>query len=73
MQFDPAELTVKRGTRVVWINKDLFAHTATATAKSFDSGNIEVDASWSYVASEPGDYAYVCTLHPTMKGRLIVQ
>ena len=71
MQFDPAELVVKRGTRVVWINKDLFAHTATA--KSFDSGNIEPDASWSYVASQPGDYAYLCAFHPTMKGRLVVR
>lgn len=73
MQFDPPELIVKPGSRVVWINKDLFAHTATATAKTFDSGSIEVDASWSYVANQPGDYAYVCAFHPTMKGRLIVR
>ena len=73
MQFAPAELIVKRGSRVVWINKDLFAHAATASTKTFDSGNIEVDASWSYVANQPGDYAYLCALHPAMKGRLIVR
>lgn len=71
MQFEPAELIVKRGSRVVWINKDLFPHTATA--KTFDSGSIEANASWSYVASEPGDHAYLCAFHPTMKGRLIVR
>lgn len=73
MRFDPADLTVKRGDRVVWINKDLFAHTATAAGKAFDSGDIEANASWSYVTSAAGDYAYVCTFHPTMKGRLSVQ
>ena len=73
MQFDPAELIVKRGSRVVWVNEDLFPHTATATAKRFDSGSIEAGASWGYVASQPGDYAYLCALHPTMKGRLIVR
>lgn len=73
MKFDPAVLIVKRGSRVVWINKDLFAHTATATEKTFDSGTIEVDASWSYMVSQPGDYAYFCAFHPTMKGRLIVR
>lgn len=73
MQFDPVELIVKRGSRVMWINQDLFAHTATDSGKTFDSGNIDADESWSYVAGEPGDYAYLCAFHPTMKGRLIVQ
>jgi plastocyanin len=71
MQFEPAELSVKRGSRIVWVNKDFFPHTATASA--FDSGSIKSDASWTYVADEPGAYAYICTLHPMMKGRLVVQ
>ncbi len=73
VQFNPQELTVQRGDRVVWVNKDLFPHTATASAKSFDSGNIAPKASWTYVARSPGEYAYSCTFHPTMKGKLIVQ
>jgi plastocyanin len=71
MRFDPMELTVKRGTRIIWRNQDLFPHTATA--KSFDSGSIDANKSWTYVADKPGDYAYWCAFHPTMKGRLIVQ
>lgn len=71
MQFNPAQLTVNRGTRIVWKNRDLFPHTATG--KHFDSGTIEADKSWTYVANEPGDFAYLCSFHPTMKGRLIVR
>ena len=71
MQFEPAELIVERGSRIVWVNKDFFPHTATAS--NFDSGSIKANASWSYVANEGGTYAYICALHPMMKGRLIVQ
>ena len=73
MQFNPQELTVHRGDRIVWVNKDLFPHTATAAGKTFNSGSIAANASWSYVAVRRGDYAYGCTFHPTMKARLIVQ
>jgi plastocyanin len=72
MQFSPQTLTVKRGDRVVWVNKDLVPHTATA-AKVFDSRSMPPKASWSYVARKPGRYNYVCTLHPTMKGTLVVE
>ena len=65
-------LTVKRGERVVWTNKDLVPHTATA-AKVFDSRSVAPNASWSYVARKPGRYDYVCTLHPTMKATLVVE
>lgn len=73
MQFEPAELVVKRGSRIVWVNRDLFPHTATAADKTFDSGTIAADASWTYAATQPGTHAYVCSLHPTMKGKLTVQ
>ena len=72
MQFNPPQLTVHRGDRIVWVNKDLFPHTVTS-GKVFDSGSIAVDASWSYVANKTGVYAYSCTFHPTMKGRITVQ
>ena len=73
MQFDPAELSVKRGERVVWVNKDLFPHTVTADGKAFDSGDIAAGESWTYIATAPGSYAYTCTYHPSMKGTLSVK
>lgn len=71
-RFVPETITVEKGDRVVWVNKDPFPHTATAE-RAFDSGNVAPGASWSYVARESGEFAYVCTLHPGMKGRLVVQ
>ena len=72
MAYRPAELVVKPGDTVVWSNKDPFPHTVTAPG-AFDSGSIAAGASWKHVAQRNGNHAYVCTLHPTMKGSLSVQ
>jgi len=73
LQFSPAQLTVHRGERIVWVNKDLFPHTVTADAKAFDSGSIAANTSWRYLAAKSGSFPYSCTFHPTMKGQITVQ
>jgi plastocyanin len=65
MRFEPADLTVHPGDTVVWMNKDLFAHTATAEG-GFDSRQIDPGGSWRLTLQTPGDVPYVCSLHPTM-------
>jgi plastocyanin len=73
LQFHPAVLVVHRGDRIVWLNRDLFPHTVTATAKAFDSGSIPAGGTWKYRARRSGEYDYGCTFHPTMKATLIVR
>lgn len=72
MQFAPAAVTVKRGDTVVWVNRDLVPHTATARG-AFDSGAIAAGKSWKMTATAEGRYQYVCTLHPTMKASLVIE
>jgi plastocyanin len=72
VQFAPATLKVKRGDTVVWTNRDPFPHTATA-AGVFDSKSIAEGKSWRWRADRAGTIAYVCSLHPTMKGTLEVE
>src|SRR4051812_25691687 len=55
-RFIPETLTVKRGDRVVWVNKDPFPHTATA-ARTFDSKSIAAGQSWTYVPHRSGQIA----------------
>jgi plastocyanin len=64
MQFQPATLTVRLGDSIVWVNKDLFPHTATAAG--FDSAQIAPGGSWKYRTRKKGEMAYACSLHPTM-------
>jgi plastocyanin len=71
-RFTPSTLTVRAGDSIVWVNKDLFPHTATSAAH-FDSNAIAPEQSWTYKASAKGDFAYVCAYHPTMKATLRVE
>ena len=71
--YDPEELTVNAGDTVIWVNKDLVAHTATSQAGRFDSGAIMPGKSWKYKVNRTGDFAYTCTYHPTMKATLRVK
>ena len=72
-RFVPETLTVHRGDRVVWVNKDPFPHTVTGRSGGFDSHSIAPDAAWRYVAGKAGTFPYVCTFHPTMTGTLVVK
>ena len=73
MRYNPQTLTVRRGDRITWINDDLVPHTVTATAGKFDSHLIQPGNSWTYLARKAGEYDYKCTLHVTMKGKVLVR
>ena len=74
MQFSPAVVEVRAGDTITWSNKDPFPHTATSEKKKgFDSGEIKPGRTWKMTATKRGEFPYVCTLHPTMKGRLVVK
>jgi plastocyanin len=71
-KFSPAEIEVKAGDTVIWVNKDILAHTATSTSGGFDSKVIDPGKTWKFVARKKGDFPYLCSFHP-MKGRLKVR
>jgi plastocyanin len=73
MRFQPEMLTVERGDTIVWVNKDIVPHTATSTSGGFDSKDIQVEESWKFTIRKMGDFAYICTFHPTMKAMLRVE
>lgn len=68
--YVPPEVTVPVGTEVTWTNRDPTAHTATGD--DFDTGNLSGDASASVTFDAPGTFAYQCTIHPSMQGRVVV-
>jgi plastocyanin len=72
-KYQPDTLTVSAGDTVEWQNNDIVPHTVTATDKSFSSGAIRPGATWKFVAKKTGNFPYVCTPHPNMHGKLIVQ
>ena len=71
--FVPATLTVKSGTKVIWVNRDDVPHTATDIDKRFNSSTLDTDDQFSFEFSRPGTYDYYCALHPKMTGKIIVK
>ena len=72
--FDPDTITVSGSTEVTITNDDSAPHTVTADdGHSFDSGTVDSGASTSISAPAAGTYSYHCTIHPFMKGKLVVQ
>ena len=73
-KFSPSELTVRPGDTVVWVNKDILAHTATSKTGGFDSKTIQPGASWRYrvTAKTTGEFSYTCSFHP-MNGMLRIK
>lgn len=74
MAFHPAVLEVALGDTVLWVNRDVVPHTATAAGPSgWDTGTLVAGDRARIVAASRGPRPYVCTLHPTMRGTLIVR
>jgi plastocyanin len=71
--FSPQVLTVAPGTTVTWTNADEDPHTITANDKSFHSAALDTDDKYSFTFARPGTYAYFCSLHPHMTGKIIVK
>src|ERR1700716_1243882 len=69
--ISPAEASAKVGDTVEWINKDIFAHTATARNGDWDVTMPPKKAVTS-VLQKAGTIEYYCRFHPNMKATLIV-
>jgi plastocyanin len=73
-RFKPAQITIKRGMKVRWINKDSHPHTATAiNGKSFDSGRLGKGQSYTHTFKSAGTKKYLCEIHPFMRGSVVVK
>jgi plastocyanin len=60
--FMPHDITVAAGATVTWVNLDDVLHRVTST-----------DDKFSFKFDEPGTYEYYCSIHPKMRGKVIVQ
>jgi plastocyanin len=71
--FIPGEITVAPGTTVTWVNNEAMPHTVVDSNKGFRSKALVKDASFSFTFATVGDYNYLCSIHPNMKGKVIVK
>jgi plastocyanin len=70
--FAPSSLAVSVGDTVTWTNRDAADHTATARDGSFDTGTLHLGQSGSITFRHAGTFGYICSVHPFMKGSIVV-
>jgi len=77
LNYVPAGVMVAKGGKLTWTNNDPVPHTVTSTsvpsgASSFDSGNMNQNATYTVTFTVDGTYQYKCTYHPWMYGTVTV-
>lgn len=76
--YIPPTFVIKAGQSVTWQNQDVAFHSVTSGSyenptEDFDSGHLDPDEVFTLTFDEPGEVDYFCTLHPWMKGKVIVE
>ncbi len=75
--FSPVNITVVIGVNntVQWSNNGGTTHTSTSLpgqAESWNSGDLNVGQTFTFIFSTAGTYNYECTIHPFMRGVVTV-
>lgn len=76
--YIPSLIVIEKGKQVTWVNEDSAFHSITSgyygtPTDLFDSGHLDPFESYTLTFDETGTYDYFCTLHPWMKGQVIVE
>ncbi len=72
--FSPSNLTIKKGAKVTWTNEDTAPHDVTQTnGSALKSSTLHKGDSFSFTFDKAGTYEYLCSIHPMMKGSIIVE
>lgn len=78
--YDPSPVTIKSGTSVTWTNNDSTLHTVSsglpeqgAVGTLFDSSLIAPGKTFTHAFDKAGSFDYSCTLHPFMRGQIVVK
>ncbi len=69
-KFVPDRLQLRPGDSVLWVNRDIVPHTATALDDSWDTGEIQTDERKPLVFNEDSSTSYYCRFHPSMVAEL---
>lgn len=71
MRFNPDTLTVNPGDTVEWVNKDIFDHDVTSDSERILTSGL-LKSGEQYKMAVKNDFAYLCSIHPSMKAIVIV-
>ncbi len=72
-EFSPSTLETTIGTSITWTNKDSVPHNIVTSDELIKSPTMNQRESFSFTFDTAGTYSYICGIHPSMKGEIIVK
>jgi len=76
MLFTPSQITIAKGGTVTWTNNDSTTHTVVDDLSNVggpNSGDIAPGQSYSFTFNKTGSFQYHCSIHPSMRGTIVVK
>jgi plastocyanin len=70
--YSPQTVTIEAGGTIDWVNSGALPHTVTLVGGGFDSGFLFTGDAYSRTFTVEGRYDYLCTIHPEMRGTVVV-
>jgi plastocyanin len=71
MKFGPIPSGLRKGDVLIWINRDMLRHSATAVNGVFDI-DLPAGARKRMVLTRTGSFPFTCRYHPGMRGTLSI-
>ncbi len=69
--FEPETIVIKKGSTVVWKNLDEIAHAVAS--KDFSSNVLATGGNFKWTFKDEGTFDYLCSIHPYMSGKIVVE
>lgn len=75
IQFQPETVTVPVGEKITWVNEDSVQHDVVNAQEGQQprSDLFNKGGTYSFTADKAGTIDYVCTVHPNMTGKIVVE
>lgn len=76
MMFTPSQISILKGGTVTWTNNDSTAHTVVDDLSNVggpSSGDIQPGSTYSFTFNKTGSFQYHCSIHPSMRGTIVVK
>lgn len=76
MMFTPPQISISKGGTVTWTNNDTTTHTVVDDLSNVggpSSGQIAPGATYSFTFVKTGSFQYHCSIHPSMRGTIVVK
>jgi len=76
MMFTPSQISIQKGGTVTWTNNDNIVHTVVDDLRNIggpSSGDIQPGGTYSFTFNKTGSFQYHCSIHPSMRGTIVVK